>query len=395
MMIKDCNSPTPPPNLVFQPTTLSFYITRMFVKKLSNQLPFFPLSSLKRSDVAFLLMVSGWIFVCPWVWADEPVLVQTKALSELAVYPESSAPAVAISLNDTSITTQIDAQVLEVLVRVGDQVKAGAVLARLACQDFELEHSRLQAERQANQARLELARWQLQQTETLAEQQTIPQEQVQEKRSQLAVLRGDLAANEARLAISARHIAQCDVKAPFAGVVTARLMGVGQFALRNTPLLRLLDTDHSEVSAQVASRETPAVSKARTLVFEHNGTVYPLKLRVVLPTILTETGSQEVRLDFSDRKAGPGAAGRLLWRTPNRYIGTDLLVKRDGQLGVFIVTNNVAHFQALPDAQQGSPAIIGLSPDTPIVVSGQYGLNDGVKVRVQGASTQPIDKEHR
>jgi len=176
-----------------------------------------------------LLTLFIWLLVglCSSIHAAEPVPVRTQTLAELAIYPESNASAVVVSLNDAAIASEVDALVVGVPVRVGDSVKAGAVLVQLACKDFELDRARLQAERQATQARLELAQWQLKQTETLAAQQTLPQLQVQEKRSQLAVLRGDLAAHAARLETTARQIAHCTVKAPFAGVVTARLLAVG------------------------------------------------------------------------------------------------------------------------------------------------------------------------
>jgi RND family efflux transporter MFP subunit len=336
-----------------------------------------------RMDQNTLLFLSVYLLFSlnSSIQAAEPVSVQTQTLAELAIYPESSAPAVVVSLNDAPIAAQVDALVLDVPVRVGDAVKAGAVLAQLGCKDFELDRARLQAERQTTQARLELAQWQLKQTETLAAQQTLPQEQVQEKRSQLAVLRGDLAAHAARIETNTRQIAHCSVKAPFAGVVTARLIGVGQFAARGTPLIRLLDTSHSEVSAQVSSRETPALQKAGSLVFEHNGEHYPLRLRTILPSIHSETGTQEARLDFTDRKAEPGAAGRLMWRDKVIHIAAEFLVKRGETLGVFTETAGAAHFHPLPEAQNGRPATISLPPDTPIIVSGQYGLNEGAPVK--------------
>lgn len=83
--------------------------------------------------------------------------VRTQTLAESAIYPESAAPAVVVSLNDAPIAAQIEALVVDVPVRVGDTVKAGAILVKLACRDFELEQSRLKAERQAIQARLNCA----------------------------------------------------------------------------------------------------------------------------------------------------------------------------------------------------------------------------------------------
>jgi len=228
-----------------------------------------------------------------------------------------------------------------------------------------------------------LAQWQLKQAETLSAQQTLPEEQVQEKRSQLAVLRGDLAAHGASIEITDRQIAHCTVSAPFPGVVTARLIAVGQFASQGTALVRLLDITRPEVSAQVPSRETDALRQAKLLLFDHDGKHYPLSLRAVLPTIHTETGTQEARLDFTERHSDPGAAGRLIWQEGVPHVPAEYLVQRDGQLGVFIMNEGKAHFHALPGSQSGRPAAISLPPETQLIVTGQFGLSEGADVKAE------------
>lgn len=332
----------------------------------------------RASSVLFLALG----MVC-LAYAEDPVFVRTSPLSQLAFYPVSAAPAVVVSLNNSPIAAQVDALVLDVPVRVGDSVKAGTALVQLACKDFELERSRLQGERQATQAKVELSKWQLKQAETLAQQQVLPIEQVQEKRSQLAVQRGELAAHSARLETTDRQIAHCTVKAPFAGVVTERLIAVGQFAVRGTPVVRLLEMAHPEISAQIPSRETAALQHAQTLSFEHNGSRFPLQLRKVLPSIRTETGTQEARLDFVGSPAEPGAAGRLLWQGRIMHIPPELLVKRGEQLGVFIQQNGSAHFHALPEAQNGRPAAISLPSESQVVVTGQFALQDGMAIKAE------------
>ncbi len=321
--------------------------------------------------------------VCPLVLADEPIPVLIQPLYELALYPESTAAAQVVSLNNTAIAAQVNALVAEIPVRVGDSVKAGAILVKLVCKDFELEHEKLKAERQATQSRLELAQWHIKQSELLASQRTLPLEKVQERRAELAVLRGELAAHAVRIKIAERQMASCLVKAPFDGIVTERSLSVGQLVSSGTALVHLLDLTRAEVSAQVASRDITALHKAGDLSFEHEGQRYPLKLRAILPSIQTQTGTQEVRLDFSGKRSQPGAAGRLVWQDQTLHIASELLVKRGEQLGVFTEQAGVAHFHSLPHAQNGRPAIIDLSPDTPIIVSGQYSLNEGSKVKAQ------------
>lgn len=330
-----------------------------------------------------LLLITFALTALTPAFADDPIPVVTQPLYELALYPESTSAAQVVSLNNSVIAAQVGGLVAEVPVRVGDTVKAEAVLVKLGCKDMELEYEKLKAERQATQAKLELAQWHLKQSELLTSQRTLPVEKVQERRAELAVLRGDLAADMAGIKIAERQMASCLVKAPFAGIVTERSISVGQLVSNGTALVHLLDLSQTEVSAQVASRDIAALRVAGELAFEHEGQRYPLKLRAVLPAIQAQTGTQEVRLDFIGKRGQPGAAGRLVWQNPTLHIASDQLVKRDGQLGVFTEQAGAAHFHPLPDAQNGRPAVIGLSPDTPIIVSGQYGLNEGSRVKVQ------------
>lgn len=340
----------------------------------------------------FLLFWNSFSFCAE---SDDSISVYTQRFSTIAVYPENSAPAVIVSLNNSDIATPIDALVRSVPVRVGDKVAAGEVLVQLDCRDFESERARLLGERKATQARLELSAWQLKQTKILAGQQTLSEEQVQKKRAEHTALQGDLAALAARLKATARQIAACRVKAPYAGVVTARLTGVGQYAARGDALIRLLDVTDTEISAQVPSREADALLNAGQLAFERDGKRFPLTLRTILPAIQTETASQEVRLNFSAERDEAGAGGRLMWRNRHPFLPANVIVKRGDLFGVFIATNGRARFQALPGAQSGRPAPTPLPLESTVIVSGQFALQDGQAIRAQPLSDAELKSHAR
>lgn len=119
------------------------------------EFPFIAENAARRTSLIAAWLVAGCLCCfCASTPAATPVPVRTQTLAESAIYPESAAPAVVVSLNDAPIAAQLDALVVDVPARVGDTVKAGAILVKLACKDFELEQSRLKAERQAIQARL-------------------------------------------------------------------------------------------------------------------------------------------------------------------------------------------------------------------------------------------------
>lgn len=313
-------------------------------------------------------------------WADPPVRVQVRPLREVAFQPELSAPATVVSLNDARIAAEVDGQVAELPVRVGDRVEAGTVLARLDCRDAEIQRTRLRGELHAFEAQAGLAEWRLRQAQTLIAQQSIPEEQVREYQARDAELRGSIEAQRARLAATERQLGQCVVKAPYPALVVERLAAQGQLATRGTPLARLVELGRAEIAAQIQDADIASIRQGDALVFEHGDTRYPVRLRAVLPLIHSETGSREARLEFRDGAAPPGATGRLLWKYPVLRLPADMLVKRGERYGVFVEERGVARFRSLPQARSGQPAPTDLPADARLIVSGHHGLSDGAAV---------------
>ncbi len=95
------------------------------------------------------------------VVAAEKVTVKTARISEVAIYPERSAPAAVVSLNESVISARIAARVDELSVRVGDIVEKGGDLAKLDCSDYELAYRESVARLEALQTRRDYAkrRW--------------------------------------------------------------------------------------------------------------------------------------------------------------------------------------------------------------------------------------------
>jgi hypothetical protein len=56
------------------------------------------------------------------------------------------------------------------------------------------------------------------------------------------------------------------------------------------------------------------------------------------------------------------------------------MVKRNQELGAFVVESGQARFVPAPAAQEGRPFAVALPSETPVVVRGQQGLTDGQPV---------------
>ncbi len=309
--------------------------------------------------------------------AEESRPVRAEPFSVLAVYPELSAPAQVLSLNDSRIEASISATVEKIQVRVGDQVEAGAVLISLQCSDQRNTLEQLMAGRDALRARVELADFQYARARSLVKSKSLSDEQLRQRKAAAAALQADLAGAEAGVARGLRDVARCSITSPYKAVVVERLIGVGEKAQPGKPLLRLLDLSALEVSAQVQAFDVESLQGAEGLALQVADKRYPLALRTIMPALDPLSRSRELRLEFVQQSAAPGSSGRLVWRQPRAHLPAEYIVRRDGQQGVYVVHQGKAQFVVIEGAREGSPAAPHLAADALVITEGRYGLNEG------------------
>ena len=312
--------------------------------------------------------------------AQESASVETATLSSIAIYPQRSAPARVISLNASNIAAEIPARIVSIDVRVGDIVEKDQVLVELRCIDYKLEQAGAEARVKSFDSRIELAQRRLERTRKLTMKQSVSEELLDERESALAVLLSDRVAATASLNLTRARVANCSIKSPFPALVTERTSAVGNYAEVGRTLVKILDIEQLEISAQVYALDIGQLESARQLSFEHDDSSYPVELRSILPSINAETRNREVRLLFQNGSALTGASGKLVWKEQRPHIPGNLIVRRHGELGVFIYENGNARFNVLPSAQSGRASPLDLPLSTIIITEGHYSLNDNDSV---------------
>jgi RND family efflux transporter MFP subunit len=303
--------------------------------------------------------------------------VVVKPLAEIAIHPEREASAQVVSLNESRIAAEVAGRIEVIAVRVGERVARGAVLARINCRDHELAFERASANRNATRARLSLAEKQLARARELGTQGFFSDEAVAARETEVQVLRAEGEQVRTQLSTAALAVERCTVRAPFAAIVRERLGQVGELAVPGSPLIALSDAGRIEVSAQVQPKDTESLSKAAELRFVSDGAVRALALLRISPALNFQARSVEARLRFSGKPAAAGTSGLVVWRDSRAHVPAEFVVRRAGQLGVFVDERGTAQFHALSEAQEGRPAPSDLAPNARIVVAGQLALRDG------------------
>lgn len=309
--------------------------------------------------------------------------VEADTLQAIAIYPEYKAPATVVTLNDSQISSELAAVIDNISVEVGQVVKKGDLLVSLHKKDYQLALQREQAALDALQVKIKFADYQLQRAEKLLKQQAVSEELLKQRETDLAVLVSENQSHLIALRQAKRNLEKCDLRAPFDAVITEKLASVGELANPGTPLLRIIDAQQREVTAELQSYQLASLRSASTLIFKNRGDSYPLRVRTVLPVIDLRKRTQEVRLTFTGAKALVGTSGELVWKNQQAHVPAEMLVQRNGQLGIFIVNGgNLAKFVALEDAAEGRPAQVDFSLSTKIVTKGRFRLQDGDSLSV-------------
>ena len=222
------------------------------------------------------------------------------------------------ALKSSSIAAEVEARVEQVLVREGETVKPGQVLARLDSESLDQSVTEQQAQLAANQSRLKLARIKLDKQHELLQKGFISQLAYDEAESEYTVRQGELQAQTSQLARARRQQADSVVRAPIAGVVYERKINPGEIAARNARLFSIADLSVLELSASVPSQWIGQIKAGQQARFSVEGLPEEVLGEVVRVNPVAKSGTRSfliyIRVNNADGrlKAGQFAKGGLV-----------------------------------------------------------------------------------
>jgi RND family efflux transporter MFP subunit len=328
------------------------------------------------------------IAVCAGVWLAPAVhaasVIETKTLSDIVIYPQHSVSAEVIAQNQARISAQVSGVVKAWQVDVGDVVNKGATLAEIDDTDWKLARDLARAQLTTAQAQLALAERQWKRSQELSAQGFYSPEALQQSETQRRVAQAQVDAAQLQLDQAQRLLDKTKITAPFGGEVTVRSAQQGETVAVGTPLFQIVQLDGRELTASLSLNQVTALQQISNAEWLYSGgkATISLKSARISQSADSKTRLYAMRLPLNPAIAvGPGASGSLQWKDARAHIPANLLVRRDGQLGVFITRNQKAEFHRLPLAQEGQPAASDLPLDSQIVTLGQQSLQHGQSIQ--------------
>lgn len=282
-------------------------------------------------------------------------------------------------------------RITAVNANVGDVVKKGQVLARIAADTVENELSESQAAVAEAEATLAEARANNARAKQLREKGFYsPQQGIQTQTV------ADTALARLNAAKARRHSAQirranAAVLSPDDGIISARAATVGMLTQPGQELFRLIRGSRLEWRAEVTAAELARIKPGQTATLSspNNDTIEGV-VRAVAPTVDPQTRIALVYVDLPDNaiqilSAGMFARGEFrLGQSPALTLPQSAVVLREGFAYVFRLENDKVSQVKIDTGRRVGERIevSGLDPQAQVVNSGAGFLADGDTVRV-------------
>lgn len=316
------------------------------------------------------------------IMAADAKRVEVATLDKINIAIESSVAANVRGLQETLISSQLSARIIQIAVRVGQTVNKGDVLVELDCTDYQARLAQAQAQYRAQRARQRLAQNQLKRAQSLASKQHVSADLLDQREAELDIVKAEASSVKSSITLAKTEVARCTISAPFDAAVTDRQADEAELAAAGTPLLNITGLHQAEISAEISASEQASLESSTKIVFKTRSKQYPASLLRISPVIDRRSRTQQVRLKFTSDTAAIGSSGRLHWQSDASGVPAGLLVQRRGRLGVFVVETDRVRFHSLPNALEGRPASINLPATTKLVVRGQQQLNDNDMITI-------------
>jgi membrane fusion protein, multidrug efflux system len=163
-------------------------------------------------------------------------------------------------VNQTTVKAKVSGDIRQVLVREGEAVKGGQVLARLDTADLEAKLNDRIGALEASRAQLALAEKTRTQNHALLKQGFISQNAYDSADSNLSVTQGTLKSYDAQVQLARNALRDAVVTAPLSGTLAKRHVQPGEKVNFDSPLFTIVDLGKMELQAMVPANDIPEIT---------------------------------------------------------------------------------------------------------------------------------------
>lgn len=270
---------------------------------------------------------------------SETVTIEPMKLSETVKVTGTLVPS-----QRSDVASQASGRVMDVMVRPGDTVNEGDVLAQIDRATLELQLNQQNATASATRAQLVSSQQQLERTEQLAGQGNASPSTLEQARSATAALQAQLDALDTAVQSAELALANATVKSPLTGVVSSRSVEPGQTIQAGTTLFTIVNLTKMEFDSAASVNSSARVTAGQNAVISVtglDGQQFAGQVSRVNPVAQTGTRTVPIYIDLDnaggDLRGGMFATGYITVAEQANALAIPAAALREDAEGQFVL----------------------------------------------------------
>jgi membrane fusion protein (multidrug efflux system) len=301
------------------------------------------------------------------------------------------------SINDPTVSAQASGQVEQIVVREGDRVETGQLLAALDSTLHAIESAKAAAEVRRYGVLVDNQDSEVKRLQRLTESQSVSRDKLEDEQAQLEMLSAQRDIARKQWEQHQYMESKTRIVAPLDGLVTRRHISPGDYVTAGQPLFDLVSVDR--LRARIAFPEQDAakiaVGKEVHLTTPTAPGVMAIgEVAAVNPQIKVHNRAVEISVEFNNPGGWlPGAStdATLVVERREQALTVPLMaiVTRDGREVVFVVDGNqVRAMPVTPGWREGGwvEIVSGITATDQIVIEGAALLSNGSRIEVDASA---------
>jgi RND family efflux transporter MFP subunit len=322
--------------------------------------------------------------------ASEVYVIRPRGLVDTVRFTGTTQP-----VDQTIVKARVSGRLADVLVREGDTVVKDQVIARFEVQELQAKVDERESALDAARSEARFAARDLVDKETLAGRNIVSRAALDAARALAETKASMVEVSEAQLDVVRRNLADCEVRAPFDGVVGERIANQGESLPVNGRIVTLLDTRHVEVVAQMPAADVVLLKVDQPAVLQLEGfgaREFTGRIARISPSTLLGSRSIPVYVSIGDRhdalRGGLFATGTVVVQEVDRGLAVPKVAVRNDRQGdhVLAVENDTLVRKPVTVVRSWSRGelieVEGVEAGMTIVAADLRGLKPGQVVKV-------------
>jgi len=321
--------------------------------------------------------------------AQVPAVLELAAADVLRVQTLELVQSLAIAgplraSNSAFVKARVAGELQGLVLREGDRVSAGQVIARIDATESQARVRQAQQQAEAARAQVDIARRSFDNNRSLVEQGFISKTALDTSAASLAAAEASFRAAQAGADLANKSLEDTVLRAPMAGVVAQRLAQPGERLAVDTRIVEIVDLSRLELEASLSPADSLLVRPGQEAVLSIEGASQTLSAKVLRVNPSAVAGSRAV-LAYLAVQSNPGlrqglfVQGRLSVGTLQVLAIPLAAVRTDKPLPyVLLIQDGAVVHQTVELGARGEQAdqtMVGIKglPERAVILSGTLG----------------------